>query len=486
MLKKFNTDKIIVILALSYLFVPLLVFFNTFLNLLGILFSIVFIYFFYKLYLSLIKKEADLFKKNTIAYWAIAIVLIMLWAYLSGIGGFAYQNDDFWARNAIYRDLINYDWPVIYDLSLEPDYVVNLLGTDKVAFSYYYIFWLPIALISKFFSLSWATSNLLLYFYVVFGLLLVLYFLNRKLNKCSYIALFLLIGFSGLDVIRFVIRNNYLPTIEHIEWYGDFFFQYSSNTTQLFWIFNQSVPVWLLTSILLNNDNNKYSIGLCSLAFAYSPWAIFGLLPYMLYIFIMNIKESINFENISICLLMLVVFGTFYFCGQKGSNAFHISFMYFDNSYKAYLMLMLLEVIIYFLLIGKNKYEYYYVTLFSLLLIPFVQDESLNFCMRASIPALFMIMYYVIRSLCDNNKMLKNVTLIVLIIGAYTPFTEIYRSIDNTLNWHEYIIRDEIYSFGDTHYNGDDREDSIKMISDQFFAYDYQDSFFFKYLAKKG
>ena len=106
--------------------------------------------------------------------------------------------------------------------------------------------------------------------------------------------------------------------------------------------------------------------------------------------------------------------------------------------------------------------------------------------MITSIPALFMLMYYVIRSLCDNNKMLKNVTLIVLIIGAYTPFTEIYRSIDNSLNWHEYIIRDEIYSFGDTHYNGDDREDSIKMISDHFFAYDYQDSFFFKYLAKKG
>ena len=35
---------------------------------------------------------------------------------------------------------------LVYDLSLEPDYVVNLLGTDKVAFSYYYIFWLPIAL----------------------------------------------------------------------------------------------------------------------------------------------------------------------------------------------------------------------------------------------------------------------------------------------------------------------------------------------------
>lgn len=484
MLKKYNIDKIIVILALAYLFVPLLVFFNAFLNLWGIIFSIVFVYFIYKVYLSLISKEINLFKKKDVIYRIIAVVLMMTWVYLSGIGGFTYQNDDFWARNAIYRDLINYDWPVIYDLSLEPDYVANLLGTEKVAFSYYYIFWLPIALLSKLFKLSWFVSNVLLYFYVVLGLFLVLYFLNRKLGKCSYIALFLLIGFSGLDVIRFVIRNDYLPTIEHIEWYGDFFYQYSSNTTQLFWVFNQSVPIWLLMSIMLNL--NKYSLGLCALAFAYSPWAMFGLLPYMFYIFIKNIKESINFENITICLLMLLIFGAFYFCGQKGSNGFHISFLYFENSYKAYLMLMLLEVIVYFTLIGKNKYEYYYVTLYSLLLIPFIQDESLNFCMRASIPALFMLMYYVIRSLYDNKNVIKVITIAVLVIGAYTPFTEIYRSVDNTLNWHEYIIRDEIYSFGDTHYNGDDREDSIKMISDQFFAYDYQNSFFFKRLAKKS
>ena len=283
-------NKLFTFLALAYLFIPLFVFFNTFLNLWGIVFSIVFIYFFYKLYLLLIDKESNLFNKNNIVYWLISIILIMIWVYLSGIGGFAYQNDDFWARNAIYRDLINYDWPVIYDLSLEPDYVANLLGTEKVAFSYYYIFWLPIALISKLFKLSWCVSNVLLYFYVVLGLFLVLYFLNRKLGKCSYTVLFLLIGFSGLDVIRFVIRNNYLPTIEHIEWYGDFFYQYSSNTTQLFWVFNQSIPIWLLMSILLNISHNKYSLGLCALAFAYSPWAMFGLLPYMFYIFIKNIK----------------------------------------------------------------------------------------------------------------------------------------------------------------------------------------------------
>lgn len=485
MKNRINTDKAVIFLGLLYIFLPILIFFNTFLNYIGILFSIVFIYFFYKLFKHLSVKEIPLLNKKNILYWIVAIIVILVWVYLSGIGGFSYQNDDFWARNAIYRDLINYDWPVIYDLTKEPSYVINLLGSDKVAFSYYYIFWLPVALLSKLFNLSWQASNLLLYFYVVLGLFLILYFINRKLEKCSYIALIIFVSFSGLDVIRFVIRNAYLPKIEHIEWYGDFYYQYSSNTTQLFWVFNQSVPIWLLMSLLLNLDN-KYIIGLCALGFTYSPWAMFGLLPYMFYCFIKNIKETLNIENVLICLLMLIIFGSFYFCGQKGTNAFHISFLYFNNSYKAYFMLILLEVVVYFLLLGKNRYEYYYVTLFSLLFIPFIQDESLNFCMRASIPALFMLMYYVIRSLYDNNKVLKILTVIVLLVGAYTPFTETYRSVDNTLNWHDYIIRDEVYSFGDTHYYGDDKEDSIKMISDQFFAYNYQDSFFFRYLAKRG
>ena len=185
---------------------------------------------------------------------------------------------------------------------------------------------------------------------------------------------------------------------------------------------------------------------------------------------------------------MLIIFGCFYFCGDKGSNPFHLSFIYFNGSYKTYLLFIVLEFIIYFILIGKNgfKYEYYFVTLLSLIFIPFVQDESLNFCMRASIPALFMLMYYVERSLYEEKIINKIILSLVLLIGAYTPFTEIYRSIINKMYWSKYMIRDEIYSFGNTQYNGEDREESIKMISDQFFAYNYEDSFFFKYFAKKG
>ncbi len=486
-MKKLNFENIVIIFGISYLILPICIFFLGWLNIfLGIILSLLFVCFGYRIYSILKVEDNKLIKKKNLIYWIISIFLICIWVYFSGIGGFSYQNDDFWARNAIFRDLINYDWPVIYDLSIEPEYVTNLLGTGKVAFSYYYIFWLPVALVSKLFGLSWTISNYLLYVYVVLGLLLSLYFINRKFKKCSYVALILFICFSGLDVVRFVIRNSMLPTIEHIEWYGDFYYQYSSNTTQLYWVFNQSVMVWLIMSMFINIDNHKYTLALCALTFAYSPWAMIGLLPYMLVVFIKNIRASINMVNIYTCLIMLIIFGAFYFCGTKGSNPLRISFQYFNGSYKAYLMLIVLEFGLYYLLIGKKNYEYYYVTLISLLFIPFIQDESLNFCMRVSIPALFMLMYYVTRALYDNKGIRKILLIIVLIIGSYTPFTEIYRSIKNKNDWPGYIIRDEINSFGNTQYNGEDREDSIKMISNQFFAYNYQNSFFFKYLAKRA
>lgn len=45
-----------------------------------------------------------------------ALVLISLWVYVSGIGGWCYQNSDHEVRNAIFRALVEYDWPVVsYD-----------------------------------------------------------------------------------------------------------------------------------------------------------------------------------------------------------------------------------------------------------------------------------------------------------------------------------------------------------------------------------
>ena len=62
--------------------------------------------------------------------------LMALWCFLSGLGNLYYQSSDWGARNAIFRDLIRYDWPVIYDVS-------------DTALVYYIAFWLPAALFGK-------------------------------------------------------------------------------------------------------------------------------------------------------------------------------------------------------------------------------------------------------------------------------------------------------------------------------------------------
>jgi hypothetical protein len=44
----------------------------------------------------------------------ISAVFLGVWVFLSGVGGYAFQNLDFLSKNAIFRDLIQHHWPLIY------------------------------------------------------------------------------------------------------------------------------------------------------------------------------------------------------------------------------------------------------------------------------------------------------------------------------------------------------------------------------------
>jgi hypothetical protein len=104
------------------------------------------------------------------------------------------------------------------------------------------------------------------------GILLIIYLINRALGKASYMVLWIFFGFSGMDVVGFLIKNGWFPLVDHIEWWSEYF-QYSSNITQIFWVFNQSVPVWILLALLVQLEDNRFVAGVSSLVFAYSPWA---------------------------------------------------------------------------------------------------------------------------------------------------------------------------------------------------------------------
>ena len=94
-MKKINVDKIFVGLSLTYLILPIYIFLFGWLKAVyAFIFSLFFIYLAYRL-LNSFSDEVFLFKKKDIIYWFLVIIILFIWVYYSGIGGFAYQNDDF-------------------------------------------------------------------------------------------------------------------------------------------------------------------------------------------------------------------------------------------------------------------------------------------------------------------------------------------------------------------------------------------------------
>lgn len=492
-LKKFkikNIDDLLVKVAELYVVLPIVIFMFGWLKLwIACIGTIILGVFFYKINESIVPKESLINKKNII-FWIIVIIIACIWVYLSGIGSFVFQNDDYWVRNPIFRDLSTYQWPVIYDLSKESQIVQQLCGNSKVAFSYYFCWWLPVALISKVFCFGEIGRNFLLYLWAVLAIFLIVYLLCRKVNKCSLIVPLVFVFFSGLDIIPYCLLNRVFPIVDHLERWATFF-QYSSNTTQLFWVFNQSLPIWVMVALILQLKDNRYIAGLSSLAFAYSPWATMGMVPIAIAGSFKDkkvIKNIFNMVNLAVPSIMLIVFGSFYMSSTGSNGFFGTIFGQYPDSKKMivymYAIFIFIEFGLYFLIIhsDRKKYDYYWVTLIELLFFPLFVIRDYNFTMRGTIPALFLLMYFVIKYLIDNREMkLKKILLIIfLVIGSYTPITEINRTIKNTIGSSMYL-QEEVGSFGNIQTTSEER---ILVAKDQFFIYNYKNSIFFKYLSK--
>lgn len=489
-MKVSRVDSLVIFIALSYILLPIIIFFFGWLKIVyAIIASLVMVIFGLFLYKKISNKGIYLINKKTFLFWIVSIIICALWLYFSGIGSFVYQNSDFWVRNPIYRDLCEYNWPVIYDLSLQPANIQNIIGSSKVAFSYYYTWWLFPALISKLFKLNELGRNIVLYLWSLIGVLLVFYLINRIVKKCRYKNLFIFICFSGLDIIGNFIVNKQIDMFNHIEWWTNYFLQYSSNTTQLYWVFNQSIPIWIITALLLELNDNKYIGSLCSLSLAYSPWATIGIIPIALYGSFRKrkeIKNVFNTVNIIVPILMLLTYGMFYLSSSGSSGGIGTTISYYRNDILRFISIMILFMVLefglYITLIWKNAKndKYFPIVLAMLIISPFIFMRDGNYTMRGTIPSLFILMIYVIKQFGINRK-IDILLCAIILIGSFTAFNEMNRSIYFTFNSSNYL-QEEVGSFGRIQTKD---EAHIKIIKDQFYIYDYTNSIFFKYLSKQ-
>ncbi len=415
----------------------------------------------------------------------IMIAIIIAWVIFAGVGGFVWQNIwDHKFRNAIFMDLVGKSWPVIQ---------------DGKALCYYLGFWLPSAIVGKIAGLEIGYVFQILW--AVIGITIAFGMICQYLKKIKIRNIIIFIFYSGLDVFLFLlfsklpIKESLLQIIggRHIE-LATTYFNSSSNTTLLFWLYNQIIPFWVGMMLLLQQKNSK-SIGLIyAMLLLYSPFPLVALAPVMVYLvwkkpeteeestlikkWMSRIKKACTFENI-VSLLLIVIIGLF----MKSNTAVgKISILELNGeNILKYLCYLFFEFILYLIFIYKqNRKDVILNILIGItFMMPFILlGNSYDFAYRTCIPLAFYIMLLVMKELQNKkrNKKIQIALIIILCLGAVTPMTEMIR----TVKQEEKVLQGEFSA----------RSDSLPSVFikegnecyDNFIA--DTNSIFYQYLAK--
>ena len=402
---------------------------------------------FYRMVRSFPELWLPKFSRENILKTLLILFIIFVWVYLSGIGGFVWQNGDHIFRNGIFQTLVEEKWPVV-------NFSIERFG-QPMALIYYFGFWLPPAIIGKLFGLTagyfaqvvWASTGIFLFYYLIIA---------KYVQKIVCWPLLVLIFFSGLDILGVMYFSGYksffVGITGHIEWWAGYgLFQFSSITTQLFWVFNQALPAWLATLILLMQKNNRYIAIIIALTMITSTLPFVGLGILAICVIVKNIMSENIYEQLRVSLRDIFTFeniigggmvGIISFLFLKANNSNHIEFNSISiKILKIWFLFYIIEVGIFIIAVWKyqkNNYLLFYSAIW-LAICPWFSIGALNdLCMRGSIPALVIILLLVIDTInkCYLAKDFKRFTLIVIIlaIGSSTPIREIARTTYNTVD----------------------------------------------------
>ena len=388
------------------------------------------------------------------------------------------------------------------------------------ALVYYIGYWLPAAAITKLVGFMIPTiyltesaffiGNIFLWIWTSLGiifveLLLFTYAKPRNGRRILLIPL-VMVFFSGMDilgVIRDVIVRGEQFQGLHIEWWSTGL-QFSSLTTCLFWVFNQTIIPWMAILCVLQEEKmrNYIFIGICTLAAG--PIPMLGIAVYMLLNGIYKGIDSIINRNLKgffqevfspvncLAIFILPVFLLYYKSNQMITNGMGTGSTIFsmfeivtitDRFLIEALLFIMIEVGIYLVLLYRTFKSdiFYYITFASAFIAPIVKISGADdFVTRFSIPLVMVVASMCLKYLVNydtnrvKSKMEKLIGIVLctcLFIGSATPMTEFFRGYNAMLQTGKIAnVYDEIKTF--------DQD----MAFSFFTVSDYKNSAFFKYL----
>ncbi len=480
-----------------YLALPLFIFFMGWLDygwaaLLTLLYGLAF----YKAYAGIATQDYVWQLSGSVVLMLAGIAVF--WCFFAGIGYFYYQSFDYHFRNAVFRDLITYDWPVMYDRADTP-------------MVYYMAFWLFPALLAKISALTvhnaywnFYVANIYLFIYAATGVTLIFMQLAAALKtrgwKPVLAAALMFMLFSGLDIIGILFfRVQEQPFAYHLDWWATFI-QYSSFSTGMFWVFNQFIPIALLTLLIYNERRIKTFGLLVAMSLFFSPYPTAGIgilaVAYAGREFWRSAhkkkfmaEEIFSVPNLIGAFWLLPVIALYFITNSEGMGKLIYIFSY--TTPKRLIIFMILEFLLYAAILAPRycRNAFFIAAVLSLAFIPFFRiDEQNNFCMRASIPGLIILALFVFRylfeSFRDKQRYWGSAALILLLVtGAATPLTEFYRGLHYTYKEGRLgLVADRIYTLNKAF---------VQMpvfgwdANHQFTAKKYRTDIFWQFLAKK-
>ena len=444
-------------------------------------------------------------------------VFAVFLSYFSGVGEFIYSLQDHAIRRATLTDLVSYKWPVIYDYSTQTNpEVIEIIGktSGKTAFIYYYTYWMPAALAGK--LLGRTAADVFLMLWNAAGIFLTLLGMTKINGRACVTQPIFYMFFGGLDVIPTVIHSFVeFSTWTSIEgWVPNM--SYYCNMSELANVFHQCVPSFLIAVLIMLSVNTR-TFGLtCGVLFAYSPFGVFGVLPVVLTAVFRKdmrqdvkgtIKDLLTPVNIISAAALLVVYGSFYMAnaGVIGNNGFtwkyYSSFGFFVICYLCFLIIEVLPIsAILFKRYRKNAF--YICAAVSMALIPLYMMSWVNdFAMRASMPARFIMCTFLaglFRELYDEDAKIQAAkkkrsrkeitglifTILTMILMFFPGFVNAYL-IAGSQAMGEFDRKEMVGSFGNINNAYDSDTEYAKVINKQFYTDNYNDTFFYRYLAKQ-
>ena len=380
------------------------------------------------------------------------LLVLLVWLGFSGTGAFSFQRSDWLKHESILKDLIEYSWPVIYDLYAYPVPIV-----------YYVAYYLPAAVVGK--LGGWNAAQVTLFIWSYIGLILSVLWFSVLARKLSFWMVLLFILFSGLDVVGNTILHwqdgSILQWVRTVRF--DFELEYSSNTHLLYYVPNQAFGGWIATGLTMyailqmrQRSITWFPFGLSAL---WAPFVTVGLAPYLLVEFLTDetpfparVKRYLSWPNL--CgLLIFLLMAIFYL-----SKSYEISpYMHEEIPHQFYFsspiaelprkisvitVFWLAEVGIYILLLWRamkseqRKWRWLYATTILLLtVLPFYRMGIHNdFVMRVSIPALFCLLVLMGRTLHRDvvDRLTKIALIFALAIGSVTSLAGLSYSVAGT------------------------------------------------------